>query len=233
MAAAAAAAAAAVATATGEAKTVAQCRGNENININRRWSNQRAEELAVSAALSGNLALLAALVRSKGPTLLTRTRSIEGCMPIHIAARHGHTTLVLYMLDHGNSLHDRDGLPRRAATVLHYACWGGCKELVALLLLYGADALDLDLIGNPPLLYAVFAGAQDVCEMLLAHGCPVDTVNSKGHNAMLQAACGGHTQLVAWLHNKHGLSLFSRDFEGNVSVCYVLLTGVSCLLKNK
>ena len=106
-----------------------------------------------------------------------------------------------------------------------YACWGGHVELVRWLIdSCGADIGATDVVGNTPLLYAIYGGHRIVVEELLRRGRSLRERNNKNHSAILQAACGGHLELVEWLLEQ-GFSLAETDNDGNTALLFAAWGG--------
>jgi ankyrin repeat protein len=79
------------------------------------------------------------------------------------------------------------------------ACYHGHRDLVELLLDWGADPNDKDLGGNSVLMGAAFKGHVDVMKLLLAHGADPQQKNNKGQGASLFAQMFGRTEALTLL----------------------------------
>ena len=118
----------------------------------------------------------------------------EGCTPLLLAARNKRLDLVKQLLDAGCDAKERDFDLKRKGSLIHYAAWGGSIEIVNYLTSQSATSLDdTDVVGNTPLLYAVYGGHQHIVEAFLRAGRSIHETNDKMHSALLQASCGGHT----------------------------------------
>ena len=83
----------------------------------------------------------------------------------------------------------------------------------------GASLDDVDIVGNTPLLYAVYGGHKAIVEDLLRRGRSLREKNNKNHTVILQAACGGHVELVRWLLDQ-GFALTETDHDGNTALLF-------------
>ena len=141
-------------------------------------------------------ALSKALAHRQARQVLTCGHSIdpEGCTPLLLAARNKRLDLVRQLLDAGCDVNERDFDQKRKGSIIHYAAWGGSIEIVNYLVDVGMSSLDeTDVVGNTPLLYAVYGGHQHIVEAFLKAGRSIHETNDKMHSALLQASCGGHT----------------------------------------
>eukprot|EP00911_Craspedida_sp_UC1_P000687 UC1_evm3s523 len=162
----------------------------------------------------------------------------EGCCSCLLACRHGALNVIKLLVDFYNydlfNCADTDA--NRGGRALHYACWGGQRDVMLWLQERGADLNQIDLVGNTPLLYAIYGGHLDlVQELVEVYGCSLKEVNNKGHSAIIQAACGGHREVVEWLL-ANGSALSERDYMGNTPLLFAAWGGhldlVDWLLQN-
>ncbi|KAL5218336.1 hypothetical protein ABZP36_019020 [Zizania latifolia] len=124
------------------------------------------------AAQSGDLALLAAAIRSR-PSLLRRTTLFDRLSALHIAAAHGHLQVVSMALD--LCVHP-DVVNRHKQTALMLAAMHGRTECVRRLLDAGANIVMFDSShGRTCLHYAAYYGHADCLRAILsaAQSAPV------------------------------------------------------------
>eukprot|EP00049_Salpingoeca_infusionum_P011092 m.191107 g.191107 ORF g.191107 m.191107 type:complete len:708 (+) comp14835_c0_seq1:65-2188(+) len=149
----------------------------------------------------------------------------DGCSPAHLAAKRGHFEILRLLFKFGAHWTDTDADKKRNGNVLHYACWGGDIKLVRWLLdEQGAELGSTDIVGNTPLLYAIYGGHRHIVEDLLVRGRSLRERNHKNHTAILQASCGGHLELVQWLLTR-GFTLNDRDNDGNTALLFAAWGG--------
>ena len=85
-------------------------------------------------------------------------------------------------------------------TPLHYATFGGHKEVVELLIAKGADVNAKDGVGETPLHWAAKEGNKEVVELLIAKGADVNAKDDVGDTPVDWAA----NKEIADLLRKHG-----------------------------
>lgn len=190
----------------------------------RRSSRSRSATWMLRACSHGDFYSVQSLLSTYGKVLL-RASGSDGCTPLLIAGKRGHQNIVEYLLKKGASIDDIDKDPKRQGNILHYACWGGHLKLAQWLIdSQGADPGCTDVVGNTPLLYAIYGGHRDVVEELLRRGRSLRERNNKNHTAILQASCGGHQHLVEWLLDE-GFSLREMDADGNTALLFAAWGG--------
>jgi uncharacterized protein len=82
---------------------------------------------------------------------------------------------------------------------LHVAAAAGDADIIAMLLLKGADGSALDKDGNTPLMLAAAAGKEEAIRLLLPVSPDVNLKNNDGKTALYLATEGLHTKAVATL----------------------------------
>lgn len=87
------------------------------------------------------------------------------------------------------------------------------------------------MVGNTPLLYAVYGGSRACVEEFVRRGRSLRERNNKNHSAILQASCGGHLDLVKWLIDTQRHSLADRDTDGNTALLFSAWGGHRHLLE--
>lgn len=117
----------------------------------------------LEAVKTGSAADTAKLLRRRRPPfakeLLETTFDGEGVPPLHIACKHGHLGVAKLLLNEGALVDVEDADPKRRATAIAYAAWGGNIPVIEHLIQHTKASLDeRDVVGNTPLLYAIYGG---------------------------------------------------------------------------
>ena len=166
---------------------------NEGINVNL-LSFQGLSPLHL-AALSGHVKVCELLIfggAHANPTLKTDQ---NGAMPIHLAAWHGATAVLVLLVERaGVGVDDQstDGF-----SALHYACWGGQVSAAKYLLKRGASVAVKNSDGYTPLLLAARCGKIDIVELLLdTTASAVDEGDNQGCTSLHHACWDGHRETV-------------------------------------
>ena len=122
---------------------------------------------------------------------------------IHDAAHKGNIDAVKKHLAAGT---DVDAKTRFGDTPLHYATFGGHKEVAELLIAAGADVNVKDDVvgfGRTPLHDAAYWGHEEIAELLIAKGADVNAKDKKGKTTLDWAISRNQTA-TADLLRKHG-----------------------------
>ncbi|KAI4905640.1 hypothetical protein NFI96_011324, partial [Prochilodus magdalenae] len=122
--------------------------------------------------------------------------NVDGFTPLHVAALHGHTTLVSLFVRHGANINARNG---QNATPLHLACQNSHLQVVTSLVECNAKLNKRDQFGNTPLIQACLKGHERTATVLIESGASVNLANNQGNTAMHEAVKGGHQALVELL----------------------------------
>ena len=113
----------------------------------------------------------------------------DGCQPLHLACKQGHTSTGSLLLSHGA---DTNAVNVHGQAPLHVVTDGkkDCPELCEILLKHAAkiDAVDGD--GNQPLHLACKQGHTNTCSLLLSHGADRNAANIHGQTPLHMAAGG-------------------------------------------
>ncbi len=121
----------------------------------------------------------------------------NGATALMFAAYNGHSEIVLFLLDAGAEIDQRDYLDR---TALLYGSTGPFPETVKILLDRGADPNRVDSDEHfSPLMHAAAEGHLDVVKVLIAHGADRSLLDVDGDDAASFAAQSGHMQVVEYL----------------------------------
>ncbi|KAL4630238.1 ankyrin repeat domain-containing protein 27-like [Arapaima gigas] len=130
---------------------------------------------------------------SKGDGLDVNSSNPEGVTSLHVAAQHGHATLMHLLARRGANINARNS---QSATPLHLACQSDHPQVVMSLLEFGPKLNKKDQHGNTPLMYACLRGHLDAASALLQGGAFVNATNNQGNTALHLAVTGGHRGLV-------------------------------------
>ncbi|XP_071507715.1 ankyrin repeat domain-containing protein 27-like [Diadema antillarum] len=122
----------------------------------------------------------------------------EGYTALHVAALHGHETLIDTLLRRGANPNNKNSSSQQS-TPLHLACQCNHPKVVAKLLLHGAKCNIKDSRGNTPLHYCCLNGHVDPAEVLIQHGASVNQINQRGNSPLHEAARFNFAPLVRLL----------------------------------
>eukprot|EP00041_Stephanoeca_diplocostata_P014353 m.259965 g.259965 ORF g.259965 m.259965 type:complete len:655 (+) comp19670_c1_seq1:234-2198(+) len=195
--------------------------------------SQIARPTLLRAVEAGDLLLMAKVLQFEPDSIYERDS--EGRNALLVACFNGNIDAAEMLLQGGASLQsDCDTNALRGGKAIHYAAWGGHFHVLKWIIERGAGSLhETDLVGNTPMLYAVYGGHLELIRVLMRMGCSLLERNSKGHSAIIQASCGGHSQIVKWLLCQ-GASLTERDDVGNTALLFAAWSGhvdvMKCLL---
>ncbi|XP_051548331.1 ankyrin repeat domain-containing protein 27-like isoform X2 [Myxocyprinus asiaticus] len=142
------------------------------------------------------------IARLQPDGLGVNSSSVDGFTPLHVAALHGHTTLVSLLTRHGANINARNN---QSATPLHLACQNSHIQVVSALLECNAKPNKKDHYGNTPLIHACLKGHLEIATVLLESGVLVNLANNHGNTGLHEAVRGGHVQLVELLLHRRAL----------------------------
>lgn len=185
--------------------------------------------------VTDNLAMMDLLAR-KGADFKATNRF--GQTALHKAADHGHRDAVLWLLEMGLDLEQRDAvgctpflqaashlamlqlLAERGAnvktadqggsTALHKAALYGHAETIRWLISQGLDVNVKSRTQETPLMSAVAGENPAILELLLELGADIDACDKEGNTALASAASAGKTDLVLFLLD-HGAAINPED----------------------
>uniref|UniRef100_A0A8C9T0X1 Ankyrin repeat domain 27 n=1 Tax=Scleropages formosus TaxID=113540 RepID=A0A8C9T0X1_SCLFO len=156
----------------------------------------------------------------------------DGVTPLHVAAQHGHASLVRLLAQRGAGVNARNS---QSATPLHLACQNGHCQVVTSLLEFNPKLNTKDQHGNTALMFACLRGHMDAVAILLQGGAAVNTANNQGNTALHLAVEGGHRGLVdrllqagASVHLRNSRNRTPLDQADNDSCIIICIT---CLIQ--
>lgn len=126
-------------------------------------------KLILDATMRGDVAFFKTALRKRGPSIFNISDT-DGCTPLLLACKHGQEELVKFFIANGVSMTDRDRDSKRQGQAIHYAAWGGHLPIFLWLVESGAQLNSTDIVGNTPLLYAVYGGHRHIVEECLRLG---------------------------------------------------------------
>ena len=127
----------------------------------------------------------------------------ETQIPMHVACRDGHGSVVLELLDGGEQT---ESLCGRNRTPLHYASEGGHCVAVHYLLQHGARTETADNEGRTALHLACIGGHGSIATLLLKKGAEANACDHDGNTPLHLSAREGHTHVCLVLIH-HGARL--------------------------
>ena len=119
----------------------------------------------------------------------------KGQTALHLAVLQDDVDMVRLLLDNGADFDVEDGLT--SMTPLLTAARRGQRDIMDLLIRFGADINATNLAGDTPLHLAVLAGSVPAVEVLLKYRPAVDVRNDAGMTAIQQAEHLGHERVAA------------------------------------
>jgi ankyrin repeat protein/L-ascorbate metabolism protein UlaG (beta-lactamase superfamily) len=133
--------------------------------------------------------------------LATDLESLElpthsGNTPLLLAAWHGHSDIIKFLLSKGADLSARN---EREGTALHYAALYGHQEVLDLLVAGGAAIEARDDGGFTPMTWACYAGHTDLVERLISLGADLENRSISGMTHLHAAAYGGQADVIELL----------------------------------
>ncbi|MDW8343883.1 MAG: ankyrin repeat domain-containing protein [Verrucomicrobiae bacterium] len=131
-------------------------------------------------------ALPAVMAQESSVTLSARLQAVQEMLadgpPLHMAAKTGDVSRVRELLSERprsvNALGNYDNTP------LHYAAFGGHREIVELLLAKGALVNAINRAGQTPLFLAVLGRNRDAAKVLLARGASTSVRDRTGQSPL-------------------------------------------------
>lgn len=157
------------------------------------------------------LGLLGDMLGSLNPTPVFDSKEKDGWTPLLWAAKKGHATVAMLLLNAGAGadLKDKDG-----RTPLSWAAGNGHKAVVRQLLNRRAEVDSKEKYGRTPLSHAAENGHEAITGILLHAGADVNSTDNKYSRAALSwAARNGHEGVAGLLLNALA-EIESKDEEG-------------------
>ena len=144
---------------------------------------------------------------------------------LHDAARSGHLTTIVLLLDKGVDVNSKD---RINCTALHLAAYHGYAECVELLLARGADVDAVTCYGWTPLHCAAAHGHVHCGALLLARGASIGASGRGGRTPLYIAAKSGHAAFARMLLDS-GAAVDSAKHNGATPLtCAVKKQHLAC-----
>jgi ankyrin repeat protein/L-ascorbate metabolism protein UlaG (beta-lactamase superfamily) len=170
------------------------------------------------AARKGDLGAVDSILTADPDLLELRTRAEN--TPLLLAAWHGHSDLIRFLLDKGADLSARN---EREGTAVHYAALFGHQEVLDVLAAEGAAIDARDDGGFTPMTWACYAGNTDLVKRLLSLGADLENRSVSGMTHMHAAAYGGHADVIELLVESGLTCNPGRDEPGNTPLFGALL----------
>ena len=176
------------------------------------------------AALGGHLNVVNMLV-TRHDSVYVNARSIQNLLPLHLAARRGHTKLVKAFINDFNCNPYEKGFEGR--TILHEASVNGHVDLAETLITdFGLDPMCMDDNENTPLHYAALSGHRNVVDMLVSRpNADFNARNNQNDLPLHIAASKGHIKLVKAFIYDFNCNPYENGFEGRTILHEACING--------
>ena len=180
-----------------EAKNVEAVKFLINNGANPSIPNQSRSTAVHLAVKYDRLALLSALLSHSSPIDLSRL-DIMGRTALHIAAEHGHLSLVKFMVTLDNNILKR--LDDMGRTALHIAAEHGHLSLVKFIVTLDNNILKrLDKMRRTALHIAAVKDRYQIMKLLLEHGVELEAKDCKGETALHKVSESGSLGIARML----------------------------------
>lgn len=156
-------------------------------------ADRTGSTLLMIAARTGNQPLLQTLLANR---VSINRRNQYGDSALMVAALNGKLAAVQILLDHGAQL-DHNGW-----TPLHYAVFGGDKEVVGLVIAKGGKLDARAPNGQTALMLAVKNGKLELVKLLIDADADMDLADFDGLTALRLAVQFGHSDIAAFLRKE-------------------------------
>ncbi|KAI6181053.1 KH domain-containing protein [Aphelenchoides besseyi] len=190
-------------------------------------------DTALTVACVGGHASLVSLLIQRGASVEHRDK--KGFTPLILAATGGHVECCKLLIE-ANCQIDAQS-ERTKDTALSLACSGGRKEVVELLLRYGANKEHRNVSDYTPLSLAASGGYVDIIYLLLDAGAEINsrTGSKLGISPLMLAAMNGHdaatlvllergSDINAQIETNRNTALTLACFQGRTEVVRLLLS---------
>ncbi|XP_077867211.1 uncharacterized protein LOC100372378 [Saccoglossus kowalevskii] len=137
-----------------------------------------------------------------------------GRTPLHLAAEHGKSEVLEYLLGAGA---DKDALSTDGSSALHFAAKGGHEDCVTLLIKNGADIDERDNEGRTALHVGAEEGHPHIVELLIRSNAEINAETSKEMSPIHLAANNGHTTVIKVLI-LHGCDIDTSNNQNNTAL---------------
>merc|ERR1719342_646621 len=141
--------------------------------------------------------------------MLLKQKDEEDNTPLLLAVQAGNSDAVGLFIDQTDSGRYINELNKEHEGPLHFASRSGDKRTVELLVNNGAKVNITNQLGETPLHLAVEnakgSGGEKTTELvqfLVERHANLELTDHRGHTAIMRAACGGHTDVVRFLHQR-------------------------------
>ena len=159
---------------------------------------QDALDQLPTALRDGDVQALEEALRA-GATLNVKFKDKSSAL--HVAASHGHTGVIAFLLKKGQYVDAADDLHKRP---LHLAASRGFPGAAGELLKGGASLEAKTMEGQTPLHAAAKKGHVDVVQLFLDTGAKVNAIDDQGRTPLALAEAGGHTETADLLRQRGG-----------------------------
>jgi ankyrin repeat protein len=146
---------------------------------------------------------VARILVDNGAGLDINLANAQGLTPLVVAAQHGRTEVVRYLISVGA---DVSASNKKQQTAMHLAAHGGHTDTIRVLLTAKAPVQNATSNGKTPLMFASAAGYADVIDTLVRAGASPDLQEIEDCTALYYASMHGHTAAVEMLLSHHALT---------------------------
>uniref|UniRef100_A0A6P7H3I6 Ankyrin-3-like n=1 Tax=Diabrotica virgifera virgifera TaxID=50390 RepID=A0A6P7H3I6_DIAVI len=186
---------------------------NANVNASLNRFNQYVPPPLHLAAVCGRLDVLTLLI-AYGASL--ETKSMDGLLPIHIAAQKGNFNIVKYFVE--NKLYHVDICGNNLRTPLICAVVGGHTEIIEFLIQCDADVKKADVFDTTALHYACQENLKDIIEILIRRGSNLDAKTYNGETPLHICVRKGYLEAAKRLIESGARSHLEGGVSGNSPV---------------